>query len=99
MRNKTTATVLALCLGGIGGHKFYLGKSGEGVLCVLFVWTFIPQIIAFFDTIVLLCMSQEKFDKEYNSGLSSVNLGKSNLDELEKLGSLLEKGFCYSRRV
>ena len=61
MRNKTTATLLALCLGGIGGHKFYLGKSGEGILCVLFVWTFIPQIIAFFDTIALLCMSQEKF--------------------------------------
>ena len=38
-------------------------------------------------------MSQEKFAKEYNSGLSSVNLGKSNLDELEKLESLLEKGF------
>lgn len=27
MKNKTTAGLLALFLGGIGVHKFYLGKS------------------------------------------------------------------------
>lgn len=40
------AILLALFLGGIGAHKFYLGQSGLGVLYLLFCWTFIPSIIA-----------------------------------------------------
>jgi TM2 domain-containing membrane protein YozV len=93
MRNKTTATLLALFLGGVGGHKFYLGKTREGVFFILLVWTLIPAFIAIYDMIVLLSMSQKTFDQKYNSGVSSEEAGKSNLDELEKLGSLLEKGF------
>ena len=45
-KNATTAVLLALFLGGIGAHKFYLGQTGWGVVYLLFSWTFIPGIIA-----------------------------------------------------
>lgn len=32
MKNKTTAGLLALFLGGLGVHQFYLGNGGKGVL-------------------------------------------------------------------
>ncbi|EFL92339.1 TM2 domain-containing hypothetical protein [Candidatus Regiella insecticola LSR1] len=37
--------------GGIGAHKFYLGKIGQGFLYLLFFWTLIPAIIAFIEFI------------------------------------------------
>ena len=40
------AVLLAVFLGGVGAHKFYLGQSGLGVLYLVFCWTFIPSIIA-----------------------------------------------------
>jgi TM2 domain-containing membrane protein YozV len=43
------AAVLAVVLGGVGAHKFYLGQPGLGVLYLVFCWTFIPSIIALFD--------------------------------------------------
>ena len=44
-----TAAVLAVVLGGVGAHKFYLGQPGLGVLYLVFCWTFIPSIIALLD--------------------------------------------------
>ncbi len=38
--------LLALFLGGLGAHKFYMGHIGLGVLYLLFFWTFIPAIVA-----------------------------------------------------
>nr|WP_228128000.1 TM2 domain-containing protein [Acinetobacter soli] len=59
------AGVLALFLGGFGVHKFYLGKVGQGILYLLFFWTFIPAIIAFFEAIIYFCTSDENFAKKY----------------------------------
>lgn len=66
-RDKTTATILAFCLGGIGVHKFYLGESNIGVIYLIFCWTFIPAIIAIIDFIVLLGMGHDEFDRKYNN--------------------------------
>ncbi|HFF4522772.1 TPA: TM2 domain-containing protein, partial [Acinetobacter baumannii] len=52
-------------LGGFGAHKFYLGKVGQGILYLIFFWTFIPAIIAFFEGIIYLCTSDEDFAKKY----------------------------------
>ncbi len=52
-KNPTTALLLALFLGGFGAHHFYLGKIGLGVLYVLFVWTFIPAIVALIECFVI----------------------------------------------
>ncbi|CAH6970802.1 NINE protein [Vibrio chagasii] len=64
-KSKTTAVLLALFLGGLGGHKFYLGKTVQGFLYLLFCWTFIPAIIAIIDIIVLLVMQDDEFHSKY----------------------------------
>lgn len=48
-KNPTTAALLALFLGGIGAHHFYMNNTGLGILYLVFVWTYIPSIIAFFE--------------------------------------------------
>jgi len=63
--NKFTATMLALFLGGLGIHKFYLGENGTGILYLLFCWTYIPVIIAFIDFLSLAFMKEEDFQKKY----------------------------------
>ncbi|CAI1966948.1 TM2 domain-containing protein [Serratia marcescens] len=66
-RNKMSAILLTLFLGGFGGHKFYLGKPGQGILYLIFFWTFIPAFIAFIELIMLICMSDDEFNRKYNS--------------------------------
>jgi TM2 domain-containing membrane protein YozV len=66
MRNRTVAALLAFFLGYIGIHKFYLGENFAGILYLLFFWTFIPGIIAFFEFIGLLMMSDGDFNAKYN---------------------------------
>lgn len=53
--NKVAYCLLALFLGGLGGHKFYAGKIGMGFLYLIFCWTYIPSIIAFIEFIIALC--------------------------------------------
>ncbi|PCJ21507.1 MAG: hypothetical protein COB02_02625 [Candidatus Cloacimonadota bacterium] len=67
MKNKTAATLLAFFLGSFGAHKFYLGKTFTGILYFLFCWTAIPGFIAFFESILLLVMSEDNFNVTYNS--------------------------------
>jgi len=64
-KSKTTAGVLALVLGGLGAHKFYLWKTGLWILYLIFCWTYIPAIIAFIEGIVILTASDEKFYSKY----------------------------------
>lgn len=52
-KNPTTAVILALLLGGFGVHKFYLGKTGMGILYLVFCWTYIPAIVAFFEAFTI----------------------------------------------
>lgn len=70
MKNKNTVVVLALLLGGVGGHRFYLGQTGKGILSVLFFWTYIPLIIGIYDFLVFALMSKEYFQVTYNNDLS-----------------------------
>ncbi len=67
-RNRMTAALLALLLGGLGIHHFYLGNIGRGIVYAVFFWTFIPAILALFDLIHLLFMSDATFDRRYRSG-------------------------------
>lgn len=64
-RNKLIAAMLAFFLGWLGFHKFYLGQITGGVIYLLLCWTFIPMIVAFIETIILLSMSDEVFDKRF----------------------------------
>ena len=64
-KSKIAAALLAWFLGGIGIHKFYLGRIGWGIAYLLFCWTFIPAFIAFIEGIILLSMSDEAFNQQY----------------------------------
>jgi len=66
VKSKVVAGVLAILLGGLGVHKFYLGKLGQGVLYLLFSWTGIPSIIGLIEGILYLFKSDEEFNREYN---------------------------------
>ena len=66
IKNKTLAAILALFLGGLGIHKFYLGKTAAGILYLLFCWTLIPAILAFVDFLILIFMSDNNFNAKYN---------------------------------
>lgn len=67
-KNPTTAVILALLLGGLGAHKFYLGKTAMGVFYILFSWTTIPAWIALIEAISIggkTAQYNEKKAQEY----------------------------------
>lgn len=64
-KSRGVAILLALLLGGIGGHKFYLGRIGWGFLYLVFFWTLVPGIVAIIETIGYALMSDESFHKKY----------------------------------
>lgn len=52
--------VLALFLGGLGAHDFYVGKTGKGLIKLAFCWTGIPAFVAIFNIIGAL-MNKQNF--------------------------------------
>jgi TM2 domain-containing membrane protein YozV len=94
MKQKSTAIILALLLGGIGMHKFYLGKNVQGIFYILFCWTLIPGIIAFFELIGLCFTSDESFNRTYNSHavLATAHaVSVSSTESLSKLADLFKQ--------
>ncbi len=92
MKNKTTAAILAFLLGGLGVHKFYLGKTMQGLLYLVFCWTFIPALIAFVEFILFLAMSEQEFNSKYNDGKNAGISSFGVAEEIGKLNELREKG-------
>jgi hypothetical protein len=64
-KSKVVAALLGIFLGNFGLHKFYLGKTAQGVIYLLFFWTFIPGIIGFFEGIIYHTKSDEEFARAY----------------------------------
>ncbi|WDF67666.1 NINE protein [Sphingobacterium oryzagri] len=103
MKDKVTAALLAFFLGSIGVHRFYLGQTGIGFLCLIFCWTLIPALIAFIDFIIFLTMSQQSFDLKYNRAYLPNQVAhpygsivpvpqKDKIAEIERLHNLRERG-------
>ena len=65
-KSKMAAGLLGIFLGSFGVHKFYLGKTKQGLLYILFSWTRVPVILGWIDAIIILCQNREKFDEKYN---------------------------------
>ena len=64
-KSKVVAGILAIVFGGIGVHKFYLGRIGQGILYLLLFWTYVPALVGFIEGIVYLCMSDESFCRKF----------------------------------
>jgi TM2 domain-containing membrane protein YozV len=77
-KNKTAAGLLAIFLGGLGIHKFYLGFTGPGLVYLLtntigfavtWLLLFIPNIalgiMAIIEGIIYLTKSDEEFEQLY----------------------------------
>ncbi len=78
MKSRITAALLAIFLGGLGVHRFYLGQGGLGILHLLFCWTFVPAFIGVIDGILLLLMSDQNFDRKYNFHFFAAGQNNSN---------------------
>ncbi len=66
-KSRSLAILLALFLGGLGIHKFYVNQPGWGFLYFIFCWTFIPAILGLLEAIAWLSYSEEFFQKQYAS--------------------------------
>ena len=64
-KDRVTAGIFALLLGGIGVHHFYLGNTTRAVIYLLFFWTLIPAIAGFIEGILYLVKSDAEFQAKY----------------------------------
>lgn len=64
-KDRTTAGIFALLLGGIGVHHFYLGNNLRGALYLVFFWTLIPALAGFIEGILYLTKTDEEFERKY----------------------------------
>lgn len=64
-KEKVTAGLLALLLGGLGIQHFYLGNTAAGILSILFCWTYIPALVGLIQGVVLLYMNEQDFHARY----------------------------------
>ena len=80
-RKRSTAILLALLTGFVGGHKFYLGRPIQGVLCILLVFSGLSFLWAIIDVFRLIFMSNEKFNLNYNTVNNDSGLKKRSYIE------------------
>lgn len=72
-KDRALAAALALLVGGLGIHKFYLGKVALGVLYLLFSWTGIPSLIGWIEGITYLLASDETWARQYGGPVQPAN--------------------------
>jgi len=63
--SKTALLLLTFFLGGIGAHKFYLGKNWQGFFYLIFCWTSIPGVIALIEFVIYAFTSSEALQEKY----------------------------------
>jgi TM2 domain-containing membrane protein YozV len=69
-KDRAKAALYAIFLGGVGAHRFYLGQW-RGLAYLLFVWTFVPIVIAVVEAVVFVLTPQARWDAKYNAGRAS----------------------------
>jgi TM2 domain-containing membrane protein YozV len=69
-RNKYIAAIIAFFLGPLGIHRFYLGRTGSGIVMLVLTCTLVGLLIsapwAFIDMIRYLLMSDREFAARYS---------------------------------
>ncbi len=68
-RNKLVAALLAFFVGVLGVHRFYLGRTGSGIVMLVLSATIVGLLVtgvwAFVDMIRYLVMSDDEFAQRY----------------------------------
>lgn len=77
MKSKSVAIAMALVLGGIGVHHFYLGNKGRGIVYFLLSWTLMPIIASIVDALILMTLTTEQFHEFYNLATFPVELSET----------------------
>ena len=72
------AMLLCFFLGGLGAHWFYLEHMKKGLFSVLFVWTFVPAILATITFIYWIFMGKEKWYRQYSPEAAQSVPGSTN---------------------
>lgn len=65
---KLPAGILAILLGWLGIHKFYLGRTKEGIIQLILGFLCIGGIIGLIEGIIYLTKSDEDFVRIYVQG-------------------------------
>ena len=76
--NKVIYILLAVFLGSFGIHKFYAGKSFQGIMHILFCWTAIPHILAIISAILTLFRPADE-----NGNIQCKNIKQSGVSILK----------------
>ncbi len=95
MKDRTTTMLLCLFLGGLGIHKFYLGKKNDGIIYLVFFWTYIPAIVAFFEFFGFCFMSDWEFNSKFNNGRSS-EIESASSYWLSRITSIVKEFFSQT---
>ena len=64
-KSRAVAAFLALFLGWIGIHRFYLGNTVLGIIYLLFFWTGIPALVGWIEGILYLVTSDEAWAQQH----------------------------------
>lgn len=66
-KSRGVAALLAILLGGLGIHYFYLNKPMAGVIMIVitFVLCGIPALLAVIQGVMMLSMTQQDFENKY----------------------------------
>jgi hypothetical protein len=67
------AAALAVFLGWLGIHKFYLGNTVLGMAYLVFFWTGIPGVIGWIEAIVYLATSDESWAVKHGGPVAKSN--------------------------
>ena len=62
MKSRVTTSLLAILLGGLGIHFFYLEAWGWGLISILLCWTYLPAIVGLILGIRYLTISDKEFE-------------------------------------
>ena len=55
--------MLALFLGGLGIDKFYSGKWIQGLLYLVFVWTYVPVVLSLIDVVIAMLSPADEYGR------------------------------------
>jgi hypothetical protein len=63
-QDQKKAIILALFLGGVGAHHYYLGRPWWAVASLLTCWTLIPMVAGWVEGLIIYSMPPQEFKRK-----------------------------------